>query len=263
MAPHTVHLFSVPDASEASIVKDLWKHTPKPLTVARAHYFVSTSHLSSTLQNDPSTSTSLFNLVTILPGSSIPVPPFISSVSTKTLSFTADIEDHWTTNYTERNSALLHSNKIPIPAFPLIPTSPPDPNEEEVELPLTPALRAFFANFSAKYAGPVTMFNFLAFHEEMFPQYQKYMDAFVADLGPKYGATPRLVREIVKDGEEIGNGTGNEVEEKWEKIAFVHYDGAANFGRMLGDEMYKGLDRMYKKGVVKDNPVLLVVELEE
>ncbi|PVH83785.1 hypothetical protein DL98DRAFT_512941 [Cadophora sp. DSE1049] len=263
MVPHTVHLFSIPDANEASSIQSLWKHTPKPLTVAKAHYFVSTSHLSSTLQNDPSTNTSLFNLVTILPGSSIPVPQSITSISTKTLTFNIDIEDHWIANYTERNSALLHGNKTPIPPFPLTPTSPPDPNEEEVEFPLTPSLRTFFADFSAKYAGPVTMFNFLSFHDGMFPQYQKYMDAFIKDLGPRYGAAPRLVGEIVKTGGEGGDRKGNEVAEKWEKMAFVHYDGAANFGRMLEDELYKGLDRMYKRGVVKDNPILLVVELEE
>ena len=89
------------------------------------------------------------------------------------------------------------------------------------------------------------------------------MNAFIADLGPRYGAAPRFVGEIVKTGEKNEDGKGNEVEEKWEKMAFVHYDGAANFARMLEDDMYKGLDRKYKKGVVRDNPVLLVVELEE
>ncbi|KAG4417923.1 hypothetical protein IFR04_008977 [Cadophora malorum] len=263
MAPNTVHLFAVPDANDTSTIQSLWKHIHKPLTVAKAHYFISTSHLSSTLQNDPATNKSLFNLVTILPGSSVPAPEAITSISTKTLTFNIDIEDHWIANYKERNSTLLHSNKTPVPPFPLHPTSPPDPNEEEVELPLTQELRTFFADFSAKYSGPVTMFNFLAFEDGMFPQYQKYMNAFIADLGPKYGAAPRFVGEIVKTGENGEEGKGSEVEEKWEKMAFVHYDGAANFGRMLEDEMYKGLDRKYKKGVVKDNPVLLVVELEE
>ncbi|KAK0100824.1 hypothetical protein ONS95_007272 [Cadophora gregata] len=158
---------------------------------------------------------------------------------------------------------LLHRTKEPVPPFPLTPSSPPDPNEEEVEFSLTPSLRTFFADFSAKYAGPVTMFNFLSFHGGMFPTYQKYMDAFISDLGPKYGAEPRLVGEIVKTEDGDGRANENEVAEKWEKMAFVHYDGAVNFARMLEDEMNKGLGRMYKKRVVRDNPILLLVELEE
>jgi hypothetical protein len=46
-------------------------------------------------------------------------------------------------------------------------------------------------------------------------------------------------------------------------VGWIHYPGVANFRRMLGFEAYKDLDRRFKKGVVRDNPLLLVVELEE
>ncbi|KAH6721942.1 hypothetical protein BKA61DRAFT_700978 [Leptodontidium sp. MPI-SDFR-AT-0119] len=260
MAPYSVYLIVLPKASEASTIKELWAHTPKPLTIGKGHYFLSTSHLSSTLQNDATTNNSPFNIVTILPGASTPLPISIMSIATEIWSFTADIEDQWTTNYTERNSTLLHANTTPIPPFSPTPESPHDPNEEEVEFPLTDSLRSFLASFSAKYGGPVTMFNFLTFHEGMFPRYQMYMNAFLEDLGPKYGVAGRFVGSIVKngDGEEE-----SEAAETWDMMAGVHYPGAANFGRMLEDEAYKRLDRMYKKGVVRDNPILLMVELEE
>jgi hypothetical protein len=32
---------------------------------------------------------------------------------------------------------------------------------------------------------------------------------------------------------------------------------------MLEEEAYKNLGRNYKKGIVKDNPILVIVELEE
>ncbi|KAG4441559.1 hypothetical protein IFR05_002944 [Cadophora sp. M221] len=260
MAPHTIYLIVIPETSEASTIKELWLHTPTPLTIGRGHYFLSTSHLSSTLQNDAATNTSPFNLVTILPGASTSLPISIISLATNIWSFTAEIEEQWTTNYAERNSTLLHANTTPIPAFPHTPETPPDPNEEEVEFPLTETLRSFLAIFSTKYTGPVTMFNFLKFHEGMFPRYQMYMNAFLEDLGPKYGVAGRFVGSIVKngDGEEE-----SEASKAWDMMAGVHYPGAANFGRMLEDEAYKRLDRMYKKGVVRDNPILLMVELEE
>ncbi|KAH7357046.1 hypothetical protein BKA65DRAFT_496099 [Rhexocercosporidium sp. MPI-PUGE-AT-0058] len=260
MAPHTVYLITLPEASEASVVKYLWSHSPKPLTIGKGHYFLSTSHLSSTLQNDAATNTSPFNLATILPGASMALSKSITSLATKIWSFNADIEDQWTTNYAERNSTLLHANTTPTPPFLPNPETPSDPNEEEVEFPLTDSLRAFLADFSAKYAGPVTMFNFLKCHEGTFPRYQLYMNAFLEDLGPKYGVAGRFVGSLMKneEGEEE-----SEASEKWDMIAGVHYPGAANFGRMLEDEAYKRLDRMYKKGVVKDNPILLMVELEQ
>jgi hypothetical protein len=102
------------------------------------------------------------------------------------------------------------------------------------------------------------MYNLLRFHEGMFPQYQRYMDGFVEVLGPKYGAQPRLLGPLVKDGEE---GAGRE--KLWDMVGWIHYPGAASFGKMLEDEAYKSLDRRYKKGVVRDNPFLLIVELEE
>jgi hypothetical protein len=150
----------------------------------------------------------------------------------------------------------MHPPGLPIPPFPLEPETPPIENEEEVEFPLTPSLRALLAKFSTEYAGPVTMFNLLSFHEGMFPQYQKYMDGFMEVLGPKYGTQPRLLGPLVKGTEEEGD------EKPWDMVGWIHYPAAASFGRMLEDEAYKGLDRRYKKGVVRDNPILMIVELE-
>lgn len=158
-------------------------------------------------------------------------------------------------DYASRNTSLLHLDKPPIATLPLEPETLSEPDEEEVEFPLTSELRGLLAKFSAEYAGSVTMFNLLKFHEGMFSQYQKYIDGFVEVLGPKYSAQPRLLGPLLKGG--------NGVEEKWDMVGWIHYPGAANFGRMLEDEAYKSLDRKYKKGVVRDNPILLMVELEE
>jgi hypothetical protein len=256
MAPRTFHLFTVDLTAEVSVITTLWSHNPKPITIGKAHFFVSSSHLCSTLANSLLNNTSPFNLVTILPGTSAVLPTSIAPHITKIWSFTADIEDQWTKDYAARNSSLLHANETPVPPFPLEPETVPMEDEEDLEFPLTPALRSLLSTFSYQYSGPVTMFNFLSFHSGMFPQYQKYMAAFVEVLGPKYGCLPRLLGPMIKvEGEEAG--------EKWDMIGWVHYPGIANFGRMLEDELYKDLDRKYKRGVVRDNPILVVVELEE
>ena len=46
-------------------------------------------------------------------------------------------------------------------------------------------------------------------------------------------------------------------------VGWIYYSGAASFGRMPEDDAYKSLDRMYKKGIVRDNPILLIVKLED
>jgi hypothetical protein len=102
------------------------------------------------------------------------------------------------------------------------------------------------------------MFNLLSFYEGKFPQYQVYMEGFMEVLGPKYGAQPRLLGPLVKDEE----GAVGE-DKPWDMVGLIHYPGNASFGRMLEDEAYKTLDRKYKKGVVKDNLIFLIVELEE
>ncbi len=256
MAPYTFHLLLTAESKEAATIKLLWSLNPKPLTIGKGYYILGTSHLSPTLQNDPISNSSPFNLVAVLSGASTSLPSSIAALATKIWSFTADIGDEWTSNYAERNSAFLHLNGDPISPFPLEPTVAPDPTEEEVEFPLTTPLRTFLATFSAKYAGTVTMFNFLSFHEGMFPQYQRYIEAFTETLGPVYGAAPRMFGPVMKS-------EGGEAAETWDSIGWVHYSGAANFGRMLEGDMYKELDRKFKKGVVRDNPILLVVELEE
>jgi hypothetical protein len=46
-------------------------------------------------------------------------------------------------------------------------------------------------------------------------------------------------------------------------VGWIHYPGVANFARMLEFEVYKDLDRRSKKGVVRINQLLLVIEFEE
>jgi hypothetical protein len=121
-----------------------------------------------------------------------------------------------------------------MPPFPLEPGIVPAEDEEDLEFPLTPALRSLLSTFSHQYACPVTMFNFLSFHSGMFPQCQKYMATFIEVLGPKYGCLPRLLGPMIKarDGDE-GDGEGD----KWDMVGWVHYPGIANFGRMLEDDV--------------------------
>jgi len=224
------------------------------MTVGRAHYFLSTSHLSTKLQNAPGSNTSTYNIATVIAGPPS-LRPEVTAIATDIFSFQADIDDTWTQDYAQRTRTLFDPLSQPIPPF--SPDTRPDEDEDgDVEFPLTPSLSSFLAAFSRSNPGPVTMFNLISVHEGMFPSYQRYMDEFREVLGPKYGPQPRLVGPLIRDSDA-------EEEVPWEMVGWIWYPGAANFGRMLEDEEYKKLDRMYKKGVVRDNPIVLVVELEE
>lgn len=254
MPPQTIHFLSVPSDSEVIAIAALGALTPKPVTVAKAHYFVSESHLSKSLKNTSATKSSPFNLVTVLPGASTSLPPSVKNLTTQTWTFNAEIEDQLIQNY--HTSSNSDSATAPVEPFPLHSETQPDPNEEAVEFTLTVELRTFLSTFSSEYAGPVTMINLLKFHDGMFPQYQKYMEGFQEVLAPKYDVSLALAGPILDDEENKGM--------LFDMTGWVRYaGGAASFGRMLEDEAYKDLDRKFKRGVVRDNPILLIVDLKE
>lgn len=81
------------------------------------------------------------------------------------------------------------------------------------------------------------------------------MEGFQEVLAPKYGVSVGLLGTVLDQEENKGM--------LFDMTGWIRYPGAANFGRMLEDELYKDLDRKFKRGVVKDNPILLIVDLKE
>ncbi|MCJ1441704.1 MAG: hypothetical protein MMC23_002196 [Stictis urceolatum] len=251
MVPCTIRLLTVPAESTPELISSLKTQEPRPLTIAHAHHWISPSHLCATLRDNSS-----FNICTILPGSSATLPASIKPLVTSSFHISIELADEWISNYASRNKDFLETEAEDPSPFPAKPTLPEDP-EEDLEFPLTESLREFISNFSHTYNGPVSMLNLLAFYPGKQPMYQKYIEGFAAALGPMFGNAPRLIGGIVGHEEQE-----QRAETLWELLGLIHYPNVASFGRMLENDAYKELDRTYKRGVVKDNPIVCLVEID-
>lgn len=135
--------------------------------------------------------------------------------------------------------------------------SPPDPSafvgaspKQGATLTLNDALKTSI--LSATDLGsqtPVAMFNLLSYHPNKRETYFKYVSAFNESVGTEYG------------GEAMMLGLGVTKGENWEDCALIGYPSVWHFAKMLDDEAYAEVDRKYKVGVVRDNPILCCTEV--
>ncbi|KAF7540591.1 hypothetical protein G7054_g1225 [Neopestalotiopsis clavispora] len=115
-------------------------------------------------------------------------------------------------------------------------------------------LKTFVESYVVQEPGPVFMFNLLSFFPDQKAQYMKYVSAFIEDIGLKYGAQPVIygfdASEWTSKLEDAADPGG------WENVAVVGYPSLLHFAKMLDDARYAELDRAYKGGVVRDNPLI-------
>ena len=122
-------------------------------------------------------------------------------------------------------------------------------------------LKEFIAAFGTKHSGPVQMFNLLSYMPGGVERYMKYIEAFQASIGIKYGGQPCFVGlgdnpDWASKSEEQGQEGG------WEHLALVWYPSIWHFGKMLDDPEYADVDRKFKQGALRDNPLLCCVEVD-
>ena len=105
------------------------------------------------------------------------------------------------------------------------------------------------------------MFNLLSYQPDQRENYFKYVAAFNESVGSKYGGEALFLGLGVEDwscrAEETGEDEGN-----WEDTALIHYPSIWHFAKMLDDDAYIDADRRYKKGVLRDNPILCCTEVK-
>jgi hypothetical protein len=115
-------------------------------------------------------------------------------------------------------------------------------------------LRSFVRTFGSTHSGPIAMFNLLSIIPGQLEQYFKYISAFGE---VSYGGEPLIF------GFEIETWTSKaDSASDWDGAALVWYPSIWNFAKMLDDPRYADLDRKYKIGVIRDNPVLCCVKVE-
>lgn len=128
-------------------------------------------------------------------------------------------------------------------------------------------LKDFVRSFGQTHIGPVVMLNLLAY---LFARRAGYFE-YIAEFGPSFGATygPEAML-FGAEATEWSSRTDERAEiadpakggsEVWEDVALVWYPSIWHFAKMLDNPEYARLDRAYKKGVIKDNPILCCTEL--
>jgi hypothetical protein len=121
-------------------------------------------------------------------------------------------------------------------------------------------LKSFVGKFGKSHPGPIVMFNLLSFFPNKQHEYMNYIAAF-KDIS--YGGEAVLFGfdpptwSSQKEEEEGGTEGG------WEGTAIVRYPSIWHFAKMLDDPRYANLDRKFKVGVVRDNPLICCIPVEE
>lgn len=129
-------------------------------------------------------------------------------------------------------------------------------------------LQTFIPAFGNEHRGPVSMFNLLAYLPGQRARYFEYIAAFTASVGSRYGGEPQFLgtgvmdwSSRVEEGSEVASPEkgGSEV---WEDAALVWYPSLWHFGKMLDDPDYADVDRRFKQGALRDNPLIMCTEVE-
>jgi len=182
-----------------------------------------------------------------------PLPTSITSKAARIYSVDADVPEPFASDFASINARLTNPppGSVPAPAGTPIQLSPAD--EKEVELPITPARKAFFESLAASPDGskPISVLNFISLNQGKMEAFMGYGAVFASDLGPKYGTEAKLMGMAANGGGPDG----------WELLAVVHYPSIRHFAEMVGSERYKEIDRQFKVGLIRDTGLLALTEI--
>lgn len=90
-------------------------------------------------------------------------------------------------------------------------------------------------------------------------QYFKYVQAFSESTGVKYGGAPLF---LGRDAEGWTSQQDEGNAKHWVDCALVWYPSLWHFGCMLDNEGYAKVDREFKQGAIRDNPLLCCSEIQ-
>lgn len=277
MAPVTFYLVSLNSEAASddfiSVLKGL-SPTERPLWVAACQHWIHEPHFSVEALAGSGDTLKDWNYLIVFegsPGLPADVDPHVSS----TWSITAEVQDDMISTLSERKTAMASGTPPNLPdgwsasnhdgidsaatvdgvEISLHTTSRPFKGNDASAQPLKTIIR----DLGITRPGPVVMLNLLAYLPDQRPQYFKYMAAFQETIGPKHGGQPLLLGLGVSDwsSREAENDGGG-----WEDMALIWYPSVWHFGRLLDDPVYADLDRRYKGGVLKDNPIICCSEID-
>lgn len=279
MAPFTHHLVSLSkDVNSRSFIAALrgLPVSEKPLWVGQCHHWIHDPRLSVDALTGSGSELKKWDYLIFTKAINIgssDLPSEINKLLSDKWSITAEVGDDYvdglpgkekifaaapvptlSNGWSAENHASLDASEPPADVSLSLSTASPvmgqDKNESKVDI------KTFVRNFgtSTPGSGPIVMFNLLSFFPGKMSEYFKYVEGFLKDLGPRTGAQPLSL------GTEVYDWSSKEEDTRdvgvWELVALVWYPSIWHFGQMLGDEIYAKLDRDFKMGVVRDNPLI-------
>jgi hypothetical protein len=192
-----------------------------------------------------------WDLLVITLGDS-PLPSQLSSLLECHWSTKAGIPSRLTTDFTSKNSQLLHpSSTLPLTGA----LDKPRVGSTSQTLELSPDLQTWISSFSKTSAGrnAMSMLNLLAFKPDMHASYLKYGKAFGESIGSRRGGNAKLVGNIVDTAQKKGEG--------WDEMALAHYPSILHFADMLASEDYQAVNLEFRVPSLRDTCILCTSEI--
>ncbi|KAK5175364.1 uncharacterized protein LTR77_000503 [Saxophila tyrrhenica] len=282
MAPTTFHLVKLNNSATGGAFLQSIRSLPsqnRPLYIGQCHHWIHAPHLSVEALTGSGDTMQRWDYLLILTTQSLPDTLKLSVEAT--WSITAIVDDELLANLAEakrqRGAAItppLPQGWCPTDHSGLDAAEPPSDLETSLALssyrlgspkdsnarPV--ALKNWVAEFGSRHTGPVQMFNLLSYLPSGRAQYFKYVAAFIESVGSSYGGDPvfigfgGVVDWSSKDDEQNEEGVG------WEDCALIHYPSIWHFAKMLDDPAYADVDRRFKQGALRDNPLVCCSEID-
>lgn len=286
MAPALFHLITLKASINEGMFLDAVRSLPasdRPVYLGQTRHWIHSPHLSTealTGRGDMMQRWDYLMVNKAVTPKQLAIPDALSSLVDQQWSISKDVPDEQLDEYQQAKQKRDGATVPPLPAG----WSPKDhtgidaaepPADLEASLALSsyrlgatkdmsnkPVLKAWTVDFGSHHTGIIHMFNLLSYMPEGIPRYMKYVAAFTESVGSKYGGDPVF---IGFDGEcnwSSKQKEGNEVGVGWEHVALIQYPSIWHFAKMLDDPSYMEVDRKFKSGALRDNPLICCTEID-
>ena len=277
MPPFVFHLISVsgPKDSFLSAIRSLPK-TQRPLYIGETQHWIHEPGLSVPALAGESAAIKTWDYLLVSPQSSskpLALEGIDASLVAGKWSIAAPVEQNWLDDFAANHATRHSATPPPLPAgwsaadpSDLLASVPPPDLTASLGLTSRPLgqkvpvlLSDFIASFGTKHTGPVAMFNLLAYTPNGGrEQYFQYVQAFSESTGVKYGGAPLFLGRNV----ETWSSKGEKGSDHWVDCALVWYPSIWHFGKMLDDPGYADVDRRFKQGAIRDNPLICTTDVD-
>lgn len=284
MAPTTFSLVELKsDVSEESFISTIRQlsSNDRPVYVGRCQHWVHTPRLSKDALTGTGNTMKKWDYLIInkaTGANSFTISNGLASSIADSWSLTAEVPDEQLTTGTKANNekflktpvADLPSGWSPSDHSGLDASDPPPDLEASLALASYPLgaskaseptdLKQFTRALGSKHPGPVNMFNLLSFMPGQMGRYMQYVEAFQASVGIRYGGQAYFLPSGPPDWSSRAEEGGQEG--GWELAAVIWYPSIWHFSKMLDDPDYADVDRRFKQGALRDNPLICCTEVE-